>query len=140
MVVGKMNPMKAFYSDFHYLHLDRLLVLVIVSHDSIVGISPTGGEHGHRRCQCSGFLHRRSSPRHPGPRSEITLHGVRQGVAVALTAAKVRTRYELHAMEIGFPMGDGPEEHEDLIKEFVIAVEAILDITSAQDVVNKVFD
>ena len=39
-------------------------------------------------------------------------------------------------METGFPMGDGPEEHEDLLKEFIIAAEAIVDITSAQDVVN----
>ena len=36
-------------------------------------------------------------------------------------------------------MGDGPEEHEDLLKEFAMAAEAIVDITSAQDVVNKVF-
>ena len=43
-------------------------------------------------------------------------------------------------MEIGFPMGDGPEEHEDLIEEFVIVAETIVDITSTQDVVNKVFD
>ena len=43
-------------------------------------------------------------------------------------------------METSFPMGDGPEEHEDLMEEFVIAVEAIVDITSAQDVVNKVFN
>ena len=43
-------------------------------------------------------------------------------------------------METGFPMGDGPEEHEDLLKEFVMVVKAIVDITSAQDVVNKVLD
>ena len=43
-------------------------------------------------------------------------------------------------METGFPMGDGPEEHEDLIEEFVDAAEAIMDITSAQDVINNVFD
>ena len=43
-------------------------------------------------------------------------------------------------MEIGFPMGDGPEEHEDLLEEFGMAAEAIVDNTSAQDVVNKVFD
>ena len=43
-------------------------------------------------------------------------------------------------METSFPMGDDPEEHEDLMEEFVVAVEAIVDITSAQDVVNKVFD
>ena len=49
-------------------------------------------------------------------------------------------RTMMNAMEIGFPMGDGPEEHEDLLEEFVIAAEAIVDITSAQDVVNKVFD
>ena len=59
---------------------------------------------------------------------------------MALTAVQVQTGYELHAMETGFPMGDGPKEHEDLLEEFVIAVEAIVDITSAQDVVNKVFD
>ena len=71
---------------------------------------------------------------------EITLHGVRHGAAVPLTAAQVQIRYELHAMEIGFPMGDGPEEHEDLLEEFTIAAEAVVDITSAQDVVNKIFD
>jgi len=59
---------------------------------------------------------------------------------VALTVAQVQTGYELHAMETGFPMGDGPEEHEELIDEFIDAVEAIVDITSAQDVVNKIFD
>ena len=76
----------------------------------------------------------------PARVQEITLHGVRHGAAVALTAVQVQTRYELHAMEIGFPMGDDPKEHEDLLKEFVMAAEDIVDITSAQDVVNKVFD
>ena len=40
-------------------------------------------------------------------------------------------------METGFPMGDGPEEHEELIEDFVDAAEVIVDITSAQDVINK---
>ena len=71
---------------------------------------------------------------------EIALHGVRHGAAVALTVVQVQTGYELHAMETGFPTGDNPEEHEDLLEEFVMAAEAIADITSAQDVVNKVFD
>jgi len=71
---------------------------------------------------------------------EIALHGIRHGVAVVLTMAQVQTGYELHAMETGFLVGDGPEEHEDLLEEFVMAAEAIVDITSAQDVVNKVFD
>ena len=43
-------------------------------------------------------------------------------------------------METGFPMDDGPEEQEDLIDEFIDATEAIVDITSTQDVINNVFD
>ena len=43
-------------------------------------------------------------------------------------------------METSFPMGDGPEEHEELIEEFVDAVETTVDITSAQDVINNIFD
>ena len=71
---------------------------------------------------------------------EIILHGVRHGASVALTAVQGQTGYELHAMETGFPVGDDPEEHEDLLEEFTMAAEAVVDITSAQDVVNKVFD
>ena len=43
-------------------------------------------------------------------------------------------------METGFPMGDSPKEHEELIEDFIDAAKAIVDITSAQDVVNRVFD
>jgi len=43
-------------------------------------------------------------------------------------------------METSFSMGVGSEEHEDLIEEFIDAAEAIVDITSAQDVINNVFD
>ena len=59
---------------------------------------------------------------------------------MALTAAQVQTGHDLHAMEVGFPIGDGPEGHEDLIEDFTTTAKAIVDITSAQDVVNKVFD
>ena len=59
---------------------------------------------------------------------------------MALAAAQVQTRHELHTMETGSPMGDGPKEHRDLIAEFIDAAEAIMDITSAQDVINNVFD
>ena len=71
---------------------------------------------------------------------EIALHGVRYSASVALTTVQVQTRHDLTTMEVGFPIGDGPKGHEDLIKEFIVAAEAIVDITSAQDVVNKVFD
>ena len=71
---------------------------------------------------------------------EVTLHGVRHGAAMALAAAQVHSGHDLHAMEVGFPIGDGPKGHEYLIEDFTAAAEAIMDITSAQDVVNKVFD
>ena len=62
---------------------------------------------------------------------EIALHGVRHDVSVALTAAQVQTGHALHAMEVGFPIGDGPKGHEDLLKKFIVATEAVVDITSA---------
>jgi len=71
---------------------------------------------------------------------EIALHGVRHGASVALTAAQVQTGHDLHAMEVRFPIGNGPEGHEDLIEDFTAVAEAIVDITPAQVVVNKVFD
>jgi len=43
-------------------------------------------------------------------------------------------------MEPGFPMADDPDLHEDLIKDFDDVAKAILDIISAQDVINNVFD
>ena len=76
----------------------------------------------------------------PARVQEIALHGVPHGALVALTAAQVQTGHDLHAMEVGFQIGNGLEGHEDLIEEFIVAAEAIVDITSAQDVVNKVFD
>ena len=59
---------------------------------------------------------------------------------MALAAVQVQTGYELHIMETSFPMRDGPKEHEELIEDFVDAAEAIVDITSTQDVINNVFD
>ena len=43
-------------------------------------------------------------------------------------------------MELGFPMADNPDMHEDLIEDFDDAAVAIMDITSTQNVINKVFD
>ena len=71
---------------------------------------------------------------------EIAIHGVCHGAVVALTTAQVQTGHDLHAVEVGFLIGDGPEGHEDLIGDFTAVAKAIMDITSIQDVVNKVFD
>ena len=71
---------------------------------------------------------------------EIALHGIHHGTSVALATAQVQTEYELHTIEIGFLMGDGTEEHKELIEDFIDATDAIVDITSGQDVINNVFD
>ena len=59
---------------------------------------------------------------------------------MASTTAQVQTGHELRTMEPGFPMADDLDMHEDLIKDFDDTATAIVDITSAQDVINKVLD
>ena len=59
---------------------------------------------------------------------------------MALATAQVQTEHDLRTMEPGFPMADDPNMHEDLIEDFGDAADAIVDIISAQDVINKVFD
>ena len=110
---------------------------MIASPDGAVGVSPTAGERGCGCRQCSGSLINACLQDNLARIQEIALHGVLHGASVALTMAQVQTVYDLHAMEVGFPIGDGPEGHEDLIVDFTAAAEAIVDITSAQDVVNS---
>ena len=71
---------------------------------------------------------------------EIALHGVHHDVSVALAAAQVQTGHNLRTMEPGFPMADDPDTHKELIEDFDDDAATIVDITPAQDVVNKVFD
>ena len=54
--------------------------------------------------------------------------------------AQVQIGYEHRNMETGFPMGDNPEPHEEIIEDFDNAAEAIADIISSQDVINNIFD
>ena len=59
---------------------------------------------------------------------------------MALTAALVQTGHDLRTKEPGFPMANDPNMHDDLIEDSDDAAEAIVDIISAQDVINNVFD
>ena len=43
-------------------------------------------------------------------------------------------------MEPGLLMADDPNMHKDLIEDFDDAAAAIVEITSTQDVISKVFD
>ena len=60
---------------------------------------------------------------------EIALHGICHGATVALATAQVQTGHDLHTMELGFPMVDDPDMHEELVKDFDDATAAIVDIT-----------
>ena len=71
---------------------------------------------------------------------EIAHHGIHRGATMALAAAQVQTGHDLRTMELGFPMGDDSSTHEDLIEDFEDTAAAIVDIASAQDIVNRVFD
>ena len=62
---------------------------------------------------------------------EITLHGVRHGVVVALAAAQVQKGHDLRTKELGFPMADDPNMHKELIEDFDDATAATVDITLA---------
>ena len=59
---------------------------------------------------------------------------------MALAAVQVQTGHDLRTIEPGFPMADDPYMHKELIEDFDDAVVAIVDVTPAQDVVNKVFN
>ena len=76
----------------------------------------------------------------PACAQEIALHRIRHGATVVLAMAQVQTKHDLCTMEPGFPMANDPDMHMELIENFDDTVVAIVDITPAQDVVNKVFD
>ena len=59
---------------------------------------------------------------------------------VALATTQFQTGHDLRTMDLGFPMADDPDMHKELIEDFNDAAAAVVDITLAQDVVNKLFD
>ena len=70
---------------------------------------------------------------------EVTLHGVHRGTAVALAVAQVRSGYNLRLLPHGFPAIDHLEDYEDLFEDFKDAANTVAFISSAKDIVNKVF-
>lgn len=59
---------------------------------------------------------------------------------MALAAAQVKTGHDLLSTQVGFAMGDGLGNHQDLTDKSGDAADEIVDITPAEEVVNKVFD
>ena len=70
---------------------------------------------------------------------EVATHGVNYGAGAALAVAQLRLGHELRHLEPGFLDTDRLEDQEDLIGDFIDAVEAIAVIIHAEDVVNNVF-
>ena len=70
---------------------------------------------------------------------EVATHGVRHGASAALAVAQLRSGHELHHLEPSFLDTDRLADQEDLIGDFIDAVEAIAVTIHAQDVVNNVF-
>ena len=75
----------------------------------------------------------------PNHAREISLHGVRHYVAVALAMAQVRSGYELRLLPHGFPATDRPEDHENLVEDFSNATNTTASSSSSEYIVNKVF-
>ena len=70
---------------------------------------------------------------------EVALHGVRCGTAIALAAAQVRSGYNLWLLPYGFPVAYHLKDYEALIEDFKDAMNNIAFISSAEDIVKKVF-
>ena len=70
---------------------------------------------------------------------EVALHGICHGAAVALAIALVRSGHDLRLVEPGFLEGEDLDDYQDLVEEFEGAGNAMVNITSAKEVVNNVF-
>lgn len=116
-----------------------LTTIVSSSPDGPVGGAPTGSDRGYGGCERQGTVLTEHLHDIPVRAGEIALHGVRHGATVALTAVQVQTGVDLTTMETGSSYSDGPEEHEDLQEEFVMAASTIVDIIEAVDIVNEMF-
>jgi len=101
VVAGKMNFRNASILISIAFILIVLLFSVIVSPDNVANIATDAVNT--RGSLINARLH--DIPSHV---QEITLHGIHHGASVALTAVQVWIGYELHIMEISFPMGDCP--------------------------------
>ena len=112
---------------------------MIASPNGAVGEPPTGGERGYGGRQRLGPSPQQPPIGCPGAHLGDRPHSVHHGAAMALATTQVQIGHDLRTMEPGFLMGDDPDVHEDLIKDSEDTTTAIMDIASAQDVVNRVF-
>ena len=70
---------------------------------------------------------------------EVALHDVRHGATVALAIAQVRSGHDLHLLQPGFLDGKDPDIHQELVDDFEGATVAIVHITLAEGIINRIF-
>jgi hypothetical protein len=70
---------------------------------------------------------------------EVALHGVCHGATVALAIAQVCSSHDLHLVEPGFPEEENLDDYQDLVDDFKGVDAVVVNITSAEEVVNNVF-
>jgi hypothetical protein len=70
---------------------------------------------------------------------EVALHGVRHGADVALAIAQLHSGYDLRSVEPGLPEGEDFDNYHDLVEDFEGGGDAVVNITSAEGVVNNIF-
>jgi hypothetical protein len=74
----------------------------------------------------------------PNRARQIATHGVRQEAATALAMTQTCTRHNLLLLEPVFPEGEGRAGFNDLVVQFDVTANAIVNEVSADSVVTKV--
>jgi hypothetical protein len=70
---------------------------------------------------------------------EVALHGIHSGAVVTLAIAQVRSGHDLCLVEPGFLEEENLDDNQDLVDDFEGAGAVAADITSAEEVMNNVF-
>ena len=75
----------------------------------------------------------------PNRARQIATNGAWQGAATALAMAQTCTGHNLLLLEPVFPEGEGRAGFDDLIVQFDVSANTIVNVVSADSVVTKVF-
>jgi len=68
----------------------------------------------------------------------VALHGIYRGAAVTLATAQVCSGHNLRLVEPGFPE-ENPDGYQDLVDDFEGTDATVVNVTSAEEVMNNVF-
>ena len=75
----------------------------------------------------------------PNRARQIATHDVRQGAATTLAVSQTYTGHNLLLLEPVFPEGEGRAGFDNLVVQFDVSANTIINEVSADSVVTKVF-